>query len=177
MAEKEREQKKGFIGTVVNYIIGSILLIIGLIILVIGIPFLFFGTIIGDMLQIMEYNTKSSLFVLLGIYISSLGLHFLLQKLSKSIKAYMLIIFGIFIIIFIVITPRIVNTFAGLGLFAYLLFGFGSIIYGAYSLSKSYTPRKNLVYANVVMMMIILIIILIFVTACGGYLFNVPPPE
>ena len=88
MTEKEIEQKKGIIGTVVNYIIGSILLIVGIIVIVLGIPHLFFGTIEGDMLQIMEYNTFSSLMVFLGIYISLFGLHFLLQKLNKSNNTY-----------------------------------------------------------------------------------------
>ena len=48
------EQKKGLIRTVVNNIIGSIILIIGIIVLVLGFPLIlvggFFDTIIGDLL-------------------------------------------------------------------------------------------------------------------------------
>ncbi|MFX0004711.1 MAG: hypothetical protein ACFE9C_14330 [Candidatus Hodarchaeota archaeon] len=162
MTEKKIEQKKGVIGTVVNYITGSILLIIGIIVLVLGIPHLFFGTIEGDMLQIMEYNTFSSLMVFLGIYISLFGLHFLIQKLNKSIKAYLLIVAGISIIIFSFIAPKILYSYAYLGLLAYIFLGFGSIVYGAYSLSKRYMPRKNLVYGNIGPIAIILILVIVF---------------
>ena len=59
MTEKKIEQKKGVIGTVVNYITGSILLIIAIIVLVLGIPHLFFGTIVGDILD--EYDNEEDL--------------------------------------------------------------------------------------------------------------------
>lgn len=158
ITEKEIKQNMASVKDVV----GTILLIIGIIVLGFGIYFLFFGTIIGDMLQIIEYNTFSSLLVLLGIYVSLFGLHMLLQKLKRSTKAYILIVVGISIIIFSFSAPRIVASYVYIGEIAYLCFGFSSIGFGAYSLSQSYAPRKNLVYGNVVMMMIILILTLIF---------------
>ncbi|MFX1569225.1 MAG: hypothetical protein ACFFCV_12745 [Promethearchaeota archaeon] len=175
ISETEREKKQEHIGTVENYIIGVILLIVGIIVLVLGIPLLFFSTIVGDLLQTATYNAYSTFLVLLGIYISLFGLQFLLQKLNKSIKAYLLITAGISIIILMIlsilfaflmgISPKILESSIGLphlGLFAYIFLGFGSIIYGAYSLSNRYTFRKNLVYGNIVAITILFIFVLIF---------------
>ena len=162
MSEKEIEQKKGL--RPVNYIIGSILLIVGIIGVVLGfyvISTLYDTMSFSDMLEEQEFKTTASLLLLLGIYVSALGLHLLLQNLKQPIKGYMLFIFGIFILFFAVLNPRIVTSYLYLGLVAFLFFGIVAIFFSIYLLSGRYKSRKNLVYANVVMIIILLILVLV----------------
>ncbi|MHA2282864.1 MAG: hypothetical protein ACXAC5_18640 [Promethearchaeota archaeon] len=162
ISEKEIQQKNRFIGTVV----GLILLIIGLTILVVGVYFLFFTSIIGDALQLSVYNLRSSLMVMLGNYISLLGLHLLFKKLNTSIKAYMLIAVGLIIMIFSIsgyIQAGISPEYRGVwGFVVLVLYGLGHIIFAVYLLTY-YGYRKNLVYANIVLIMIVLLLIILLV--------------
>ena len=163
ITEKKIHQNKGLLGIIV----GVVILVVGLIIFTVGIYLLFFTSIVGDALQLSEYNLLTSLVVLLGDYLSLIGLHLILQKLKSSTKAYMLIVVGILVIIIAAygyIMAGVSPGYRGVwGFVTLLLYGFGPVIFGLYLLSSYYKPRKNLVYANVVMIVIVLIIIILFI--------------